>query len=762
MSANNFWNGVKGFFSNMGQKISKSYKTSKAKRKQKGKKSIGRVIWSYVGKGILTLLLIMIISGSIIGTTATIYIVKDLDKDINFDLNSLKISLTSVIYVRDDNGDFYEYQKLHGSENREWVSYNNINDYVKNGIVAIEDQRFYQHHGVDWKSTVYAFANMFLKMSNNNRGGSTITQQLIKNITNENEATPERKLKEIFRALELEKKYTKEEILESYLNVVSFGNGCNGIQSAAQTYFGKNANELTLAEAACIVGITKNPSKYNPLVNPNNNRERRQYVLKKMLELGFISQQEYDQAYNQELVFNKKSIGTNNTTTKYNSYYVDQVITDVMADLQENLGISSTEAFNMVYNGGLQIYTEVDLKMQQKAEKIFTEANSQIFGKGKSQASPQCAIVVMDYNGAVKCMVGGVGEKKGNRVLNRATGSKRQPGSAIKPLSCYALGIETNAFEFSTMVEDKAININGYKPKNSYKGYKGDITIAQAIKVSSNTVPVQLVHKMGVSNSFNFMTKNLGLDLVDEKEINGKKYTDKGLSSTLGSLTDGVTVLEMTAAYATFGNGGKYYEPYTYSKVLDSNGRVILENKATYTQAMSEASAYIMNQLLREPTKTGGTAAGLSIGNFPIYGKTGTTDNYKDRYFAGGSPYYVAACWYGYDIPKSISGSTNYAMRAWKAVMTEAHEDLPKKDFKMPKGVVKKTYCTHTGLLASPECSDTKTGYYKTKSKIGLCSGHGHSTPDNTDKTTTTTAGEKKTTTTTTTAAEPAGNDDAA
>ena len=639
MKTNNFLDTAKGLFSDAVKTANNLIKNGKSKsKKRNSKKSKGKVIWGYVGKAFLTLVLIMIISGCIIGTTATIYIVRDLDKDIEFDLNALKLSLTSVIYTRDSNGNFYEYQKLHGSENREWVSYNNISPYVKDGIIAVEDERYEKHHGVDWKSTLYAFANMFLKMSDSGRGGSTITQQLIKNITGENEVTPERKLKEIFRALELEKQYTKEEILESYLNVVSFGNGCNGIQSAAKTYFNKNANELTIAEAACIVGITKNPSRYNPLTNPNNNKTRQEYVLSKMLELGKINQQEYDQAMSEELVFSSKSNQNVNSAKKYNNYYIDQVIEDVIEDLQVNLGLSSAEALNKIYNGGLQIYVEMDLSMQQKAEEIFKTASKDIFGTGKGTKVPQCAIVVMDYEGAVKAIVGGLGEKSGNRVLNRATGSLRNPGSAIKPLSCYALGIETNAFEYSTMVTDEAINIKGYKPKNSYSGFKGDITIADAVKVSANTVPVSLVAQMGMVNSFNFMTKNLGLNLVDEKEINGKIHSDKGLSTVIGSLTDGLTVLEMTAAYATFGNGGKFYEPHTYSKVLDSNGRVLLENKKNFTQAMSPASAYITNQLLREPLRKGGTAAGLSIGNFPIFGKTGSTDEYKDRYFAGVPP----------------------------------------------------------------------------------------------------------------------------
>ncbi|MBQ4312884.1 MAG: penicillin-binding protein, partial [Clostridia bacterium] len=370
-----------------------------------------------IGRGVATLLLIGVITGCIVAAASMVYVLVYLDKDIEFDLNELKLSYTSTIYVQngtDDAGEpkYSEYQKLHGSVNREWVDLTNMGEYVPEAIVSIEDHRFRDHQGVDWIRTIRCFAGYFLHLDEDTQGGSTLTQQLIKNITKEKQVSIERKLREIFRALELERQYTKDQILEAYLNVVSFGNGCNGIKSAANTYYDKEPNELTLAEAASIVGITKNPSQYNPLYRPEKNKQRQEEVLRYMLKYEVISQEQFDEAVAQELVFNKNAV-YNSETKSYNNWYVDQIIYDLIDELQE-IGFSETEARQKIYNGGLQIYSCMDVRMQKGAEAIFADPSN--FAKFPGNVQPQCAIAVMDYDGAVKCIVGARGTKSADLV----------------------------------------------------------------------------------------------------------------------------------------------------------------------------------------------------------------------------------------------------------------------------------------------------------------------------------------------------------
>lgn len=681
----------------------------------------------FVLRALATILLICVMTGCIVGTTAMVYVLAYLDADIDFDLRELKLRETTKIYVLDDNNEYYEYQQLHGSENREWVDLEQIPKHAQLAAVAIEDKRFYTHHGVDWRRTVWSFANLFLHMTDDTQGGSTITQQLIKNITDEKEVSIERKLKEIFRALNLEKEYSKDEILESYLNVIALGNGCNGIQSAAQTYFDKDVSELTLAEAACIVGITKNPSKYNPLYRPENNKERQEDVLSKMLEQGYITQEEHDAAVAEELVFNE-SAKYNPEITSYNNWYVDQIIYDLLDEFQNVLGYSKTNANYEIYNGGLDIYACMDPDLQEKVESIFAKSSN--FKKFPKKVQPQCALAVMTYDGQVKAIVGGRGTKSQDLVQNHASQSQRQPGSSFKPVSAYGPAVALGILEYSTPVTDQPITLNGKKwPKNSGGVYRGNIPVVKGVEVSANCVAVRVARVLGYETSYEFMTKRLGLGLVYNKKINGKTYSDTNPSTCLGSLTVGVTALEMTAAYATFGNGGKYYEPYTYTKVVQrSTGDVLLEHDENdYSTAMSVEAATIMNRILRSPiTGSSGTARTARIGSHPVFGKTGTTSDDYDRYFAGGTPYYVCASWFGYEIPAELEiKSPNHALSAWKLVMQAAHKGLKVKNFSwFSKKVVARKYCTVSGGLAGPGCGSTATGYYATNSTMPLCPLH--------------------------------------
>ena len=684
----------------------------------------------YIAKTFATLLLIMVITTCIVGATAMIYVLAFLDKSVSdIDLTQLKLNYTTTIFAYDSDQNMIKYETMHGTENREWVDYDEMTQYTKDAAVAVEDERFWKHHGVDWKSTTFAFANMFLGLTKNDRGGSTITQQLIKNVTQEDAHSVNRKLKEIFKALELEKKYTKPQVLEAYLNVIALGSGCNGIQTASQTYFGKNASELTLSESAAIVGITKYPSKYNPFYHPEENQKRQRYVLKKMYENGFISKQEYEEAREDDYLSRLNLAAKNqNSITKYWSWYTEQIFTDVVKDLQKRNGLTESEARFQMYNGGFNIYANVDMDLQNKAEAIFknkTGNNTEYWRKFPRSIQPQCAIAVLNYNGEVKAIVGARGEKNANRVQNHASQSRRQPGSAIKPLSAYGLAVEKGVIEFSTPVTDEQMTIrdNGRTikwPRNDSRRYRGNIPVVKGLEVSANCVAARLVRYMSPQESYKFLTERLSIKL-NEKDNNLAPMS-------VGALTDGVTVLEMASAYVMFGSGGIYYSPATYSLVTDQQGNTVLENTtARGVRVMGEEAASIMNRMLLAPVNGGsGTARRAKISGFDTFGKTGTTSDNKDRYFCGGTPYYVGACWFGYADNKRLEyASTNYATQAWTYVMRAAHKGLSSKRFNLSSNVIARSYCTVSGGYASANCPSSATGYYSRNSSLPVCPLHG-------------------------------------
>ena len=683
----------------------------------------------YIAKALATLLLIMVITTCIVGATAMIYVLAFLDKSVSdIDLTQLKLNYTTTIFAYDSDQNMIKYETMHGTENREWVDYDEMTQYTKDAVVAVEDERFWKHHGVDWKSTTFAFANMFLGLTKSDRGGSTITQQLIKNVTQEDAHSVNRKLKEIFKALELEKKYTKPQVLEAYLNVIALGNGCNGIQTASQTYFGKNAKDLTLSESAAIVGITKYPSKYNPFYHPEENQKRQRYVLKKMYENGFISKTEYEEAREDDYLSRLNYAAKNqNAVTKYWSWYTEQIFTDVVKDLQKRNGLTESEARFQMYNGGFNIYANVDMDLQEKAEAIYknkTGNNTQYWRKFPRSIQPQCAIAILNYNGEVKAIVGARGEKNANRIQNHASQSRRQPGSAIKPLSAYGLAVELGVIEFSTPVTDGQMTIrdNGKTikwPRNDSRRYRGNIPVVKGLEISANCVAARIVRYMTPQKSYQFLTERLSIKL-NEKDNNLAPMS-------VGALTDGVTVLEMAAAYVMFGSGGVYYSPATYSLVTDQQGNTVLENTtARGVRVMTEDAASIMNRMLLAPVNgSSGTARSAKISGFDTFGKTGTTSDVKDRYFCGGTPYYVGACWYGYADNKRLEYTANYAMQAWTYVMRAAHKGLPSKRFNLSKNVVARSYCTVTGGFASGNCHSTATGYYSRNSSLPVCPIHG-------------------------------------
>lgn len=664
------------------------------------------------------------------------WVVSTVDLSIGDSMSTLNLKLTSVIYCQNsDTGEWEEYEYLSSEGNRIWADIDTIPNHLEDAFVAIEDQRFMSHRGVDWKRTLSATFNEIFG-GGSTYGGSSITQQLVKNLTGENDRSYMRKIKEIIRAITLESKLSKQQILELYLNSIYLGQGCNGVESASQVYFNKSVNELTLAEAASIAGITQYPSLYDPFMNRDKNIEKQRTVLYKMLELGYITQEEYDEAIAEELVFVRGE--TDNSTSQ--SYFVDQVVEEVIDDLRAEYGYSEAIATQMVYNGGLKIYATVDRDVQSYAEAVFMNDNN--FPGSGGDEQPESAMVITEPStGHVKAIIGGRGEKTLSRGWNRATQTTRQPGSTIKPLSVYGPAIDLGLITPDSIVADDPFTIGNWSPKNHYDGFYGDMTVRRAVNISANIPAIKVLQKLTVDKSFDYMANNLGFTtLVDNETRDGKVYSDKGLPTlALGGLTDGVTVLEMSAAYAAFANDGVYIEPATYTKVEDNIGKTVLTKSQESHTAFKPATAYQMNQLLKGVV-TSGTAAGSTISGMDTAGKTGTTDNNVDRWFAGYTPYYSAVVWAGYDSSNPLPSawrSPNPALNIWKKVMVKIHEDLPNRTFVRPSGMESISVCYITGLRSSGHCYDdegnsTAVYRYYDKANIpkGYCSGDHGKTPE--------------------------------
>lgn len=624
-------------------------------------------------------------------------------------LDSVNLNQSSVLYYQDnDSGEWLEQEKLWRGSDRQWVSIDQIPKYMQDAAVAIEDKRFYEHNGVDWVRT--GGATLSLLTGKQQFGGSTITQQLVKNITNDDEVSLKRKIQEIFRAHKIDSDYSKEQILEYYLNTIYLGQNCNGVQTAAKTYFNKDVSELSLAESAAIVGITQYPVKYDPFLHPENNKERQETILREMCSQGMISEQEQDEAIAEELVFTKEI--TQQERNSKQSYYTDQVISDVIRDLMEQYDYNKEYATQLVYSGGLKIYTAMDKDVQDAMDSVFIDNDNFPLVVGSRQ--PEAAMTIIDpYTGQIKGIVGGKGEKTGDRTLNRASQSKRQPGSAIKPIAVYAPALEMNLITPASVYDDSPFVVKDRYPKNYYEGYRGLLTVEKALEISTNPVPMRILNELGFEQSYAFMTDNLGIStLVKEKVTsNNRVLTDLTSSLSLGGLTYGMTVTELTAAYVPFANRGQYREPHTYLRVEDSKGNILLENKEEPIQAMGEDTAYLMNEMLQNVVENG-TGAGAKIGHLPTAGKTGTTSDDYDRWFVGYTPYYVGTVWYGFDNNKTIvtRSGTNPALSIWRQVMQKIHKDKEKTDFYEVEGLVKASYCLDSGLAPTDKCKNDVRG----------------------------------------------------
>lgn len=643
--------------------------------------------------------------------------VKSTDLSVIQDIqHSVSLNLTSFVYTIDEYGNEAQEEVLYDEENRVWADFDEIPDYLKNAFIAIEDERFYSHKGFDIKRTLGAAIGYVQKKitgsGDSTYGGSTITQQLIKNVTGEDDYSIERKIEEIYRAYKLEQVMSKDEILELYLNTIYLSQQCNGVKSAAKVYFNKELEELTLAECATIAAITQFPTKYDPKRNPDNNKNRRDVILQKMYELDYITLVERDTARIQPVTTVTSS--ETNAYVSTTSYYTDALISQVLDDLVNIKGYSKDIAEKMLYCGGLKIYTAMDPKIQSIMDAYY--ADDSHFPTTSGDTIVQSSMVIINpKTGYVVGLVGGRGEKTASRTLNRATQTLRQPGSSIKPLAIYAPAVEYGLVTPSTTVSDVEITIDEWTPRNDDRNFRGDITVSAALAGSRNVPAVRILQYVGLERSFNFLKKNFRISsLVESRAVSsGKIFTDKGYAAIgLGGLTDGVSVLEMTAAYVAFASEGYYYEPAFYSKILDSEGNVVLERTPSPQPAISESTAVTMTQML-QGVVTSGTGTSARLSNMPSAGKTGTTSNNYDRWFAGYTPYYVGAVWYGYDTPSSLRGiSGNPSAKVWKGIMDEVHKDLPYKNFNTLGSTSHYLVCADSGLLPNSTCNNLTFGDY--------------------------------------------------
>lgn len=647
------------------------------------------------------------------------------------ELNAADLQITTYnTFIYDTEGKVLD--ELKRNENRVWIDYVEIPENLINAFIAVEDKRFWEHKGVDFRRFMGAVIETIKAKLNDDdylQGGSTITQQMVKNLTGNMDITIKRKIQEQWQALKLERGgLSKEDILTRYLNTIPFGGTIYGIETAAQAYYGKDVRNLSLAECASLAGITNWPSKYVPSNEDNElaNLERTHMILGLMLEQGKITQEEYDQAMQQEIQFTYKPGAGKVTQTGIHSYFVDEVIKQVIKDLSEQKGISTQTAEDMVYNSGLQIYTTMDPKVQKALDEVYVDETyfpSINEAARRREEIPQSAMVVLDPStGAVRGLYGGYGKKEGS-VFNRATQMQRSPGSSIKPLLVYAPGIETGRITTATIVDDvpqhMRLNDLSIPEKERQQIYPRNV---ERVNYGLTTVHNGLVHSRNVVAALllrDFTTFQVGLTYLEK--VNLPRWEDEGkVSIAMGGFTNRMSPLEMASAYTVFAYKGVYWEPYYYTSIEDYDGNVILEKKPNGTKVYSEQTSFIMNDMMQDVVRKG-TGSGTLVYNkdgevIPTAGKTGTSDANIDKWFCGTTPYYVAATWYGYDnrqVPISItSAETNNAKKIWHAVMTKIHEDLEPTSFfsSTPAKIVTRKICMDSGKLATALCEQDPRG----------------------------------------------------
>ncbi len=626
-------------------------------------------------------------------------------------------SQTSFVYDIEGN----QIAKLTGSENvdRIYTSYSELkNTYIDEAVISIEDERFYDHSGIDLKRIGGAILSALAHGGHATYGGSTITQQTVKLISGQDQHSTSRKVQEWFSAMELEQHLSKDEIMELYLNLAPMGNNYVGVQAAAHNYFGKDAKDLNIAECALLAGLPKSPSYYNPLRESGrrNCLRRMRIILTKMYELGHITEAQYQEALNTEIVFKTHDTSSGGVV---NSYFTEYAISQVVSDLAAARGITKSLASTIVYNRGYHIYTTMEPKVQQVLDEAFKDRK--LFQTKPKQLEdlpekPTGAMVVINsQTGAIAAMQGGYGEKTMNLSLNRATSARRSPGSSIKPLIDYGPALELDIIAPGTIFNDEKVYLNPSTPKkpwplNYSRTYDGPITVRKALVSSKNTVAVMVWNEVGGETALWFLSQ-VGINKLDNNDF---IYP----SQAIGGVSRGVTPLEMAAAYNTFASGGTYTQPYAYTRVLDSNNDVVLSVNPATRRVYSAETCFLMADMLKgvvstgTPSNYGGQITNAKGGKIDTAGKTGTTSDNIDKWFCGFTPYYAASVWYGYDnrlrqteIP---SNDYNNAVRIWMHCMNKIHEDLPAAKFVKPDTIVTAEACS-SGYAPTDACRNAKT-----------------------------------------------------
>lgn len=629
--------------------------------------------------------------------------------------------------------------ELTGDENRKIITMSEMGEYLPNAFVAIEDERYYSHFGIDIKRTGGAIVTYILNGGQSSFGGSTITQQLVKNMLNDDDseglAGVERKIREWSRAYQIEQMLSKSQILELYLNKIFMGGTVYGVESASQYYFSKSAKKISLAQAAFIAGINHAPNMYNPFGEEDNSeiiKQRTKTVLAKMKELRntdveelkgltTITDEEYEKAFaevEKGLKFKKGSTGDNTNI----SFHTAAALNEIANQLAKEKDIKYDAAMDMIKNGGYKIYTTQDTSIQKIIEKEYLkdkyidEATTEA-GK-KKKAHSQSAMAIIDYKkGYVVGTVGGLGKDSTPIGQNRAVDSYLQPGSAIKPLAAVGPGLEENVIVASTVYDDSPTSFGGMSFENS-TGYPGPIPVRAAIERSSNIVNMKVLSNVGLDTSIKYLNE-FGLTQYNE--------SDASLTVTLGGTTNGASPLQMAAAYGTIANGGEYITPTFYTKLENAKGETILEPVQETRRVLSEQNAYVLTNILRAPVygfMGGATSTNCAIPGIETCAKSGTTTEYKDRWLCGMTPYYSAATWFGYDDPEPVTGYyLSPASQIWENVMKEVHEDLESAEFKEPSGIVTATVCKQTGRVATKNCKDKYTEVFASGTVPGECSG---------------------------------------
>lgn len=770
------------------RKISKKQKEITSKSTMQGKR---------VGVRLIKAFFLCVIAVFIIGAVGgLIFLKRILDNSPDISPEDVRPKgYTTLVYADDGSTEIERF--VEAGSNRIYKSIDEIPKNLQHAFVAIEDERFYEHNGIDPQGILRAAVTGLASGGNFSQGASTLTQQLIKNnifpdFVNEETFYDrlERKIQEQFLALDIEKQMSKEEILEAYMNTINLGQNTLGVQSASKRYFNKDVSELTLSECAVIAGITQNPSLYNPITNPEENAKRREEVLNKMLDQGYIDQAAYDEAMADDVYARIQTVNSQIGEDSPYSYFVDALSEQVINDLQSKLGYTETQAYNALYSGGLTIISTQNLALQQICDEEMNndsnypwlkevglssyaltvtradgtvenyseghveafraetygstegltfsseeDANSVIAAWKASIAKegdtydesiiltpqPQASVTLMDQTtGQIKALVGGRGAKQTSQSLNRAyTGSRRQPGSCFKILSAYAPALDTNQITLADVINDEPWTYSdGTKFKNAGNSYMGNITVREAIANSQSTCAVKTIQQITPDLGYEYAKENFSMStLVDN---------DKYEPIVLGGLTDGVYNYELCAAFASIANGGVYNTPTLYTKILDHDGNVLIENPSESHTAIKDSTAALLTSAM-ESVVTSGTGRAAALSNMPVAGKTGTSDEDKDLWFCGYTPYYTCCVWGGYDDPKSLTNiDTTFRLRIWNSIMSRVHANLETRDFQMPASVEQKTICTITGKLARAGSCPSITEYFATDNvATEVCPGHG-------------------------------------